>query len=216
MIFSRVGTIVFGLMVATPAMAGVTVIDFEDTDIQGQTVGDFYNGLGIKFDGLLFQDIDYGDFNFEEARVRDLRGIWGSDTDSEAVSTGFGISSVTIGFEATASAFNSLVFTVARMMDQEITVIGRDANTGDLYTHTIAGGTSQNDPSRTVEEIVLDLDQIFFGGSSVGAWTEIAVHNHGGFFGLDDISYLPSTPVPGVAPALAGLVGMVGLRRRRR
>ena len=211
--------IVLVSMLATPAMAGLTVIDFEDPDIQGpgQRIGDYYNSLGIKFDGLLFDDVDYGDLNFEEARVRDLRGMWGSDVDAEAVSTGWGISSVTIGFEAVGiDSLSSLSFSIARMMDQDITVIARDAISGELLTRSILGAETNEVTERTVEEIAFDFDTMF-GDEASGKWTEVAIHNHGGFFGIDDVAFLPSTPVvPGVAPALAGLAGLVGLRRRRR
>ena len=217
MAIQSTGILALGLMVAPAAMGGVTVIDFEDDDIQGEMIGDYYIDQGIKFDGLLFNEIEYGDFTFEEARVRDLRGMWGSDIDSEAVSTGLGLSSVTIGFEAVGgSVFETLAFSVARMMDQDISVIARDAVSGELSTWVLEGHETDNVTSRTVEEIFFDFD-VIFGSEASGLWSEIAIHNHGGFFGIDDVSYMASTPVvPGLAPALAGMAGLVGLRRRRR
>ena len=213
---SHFGIVALSLMMSAPAVAGVTLIDFEETDIQGDFICDYYADRGIKFDGLLFNDVDYGDFNFEESRVRDLRGMWGSDVDSEAVASGFGVTSVTIGFEATMSAFEDLSFSIARMMDQDITVIARDAVSGELYSRMMVGVETNEVTERTVEQVFFDFNAMFEGFGS-GKWIEVAVHNHGGFFGIDDVSYLPSTPVvPGVAPALAGMAGLVGLRRRRR
>lgn len=213
---SHVGIVLGSLLCSAHATGGVTLIDFEDIEIQDMFIGDYYSDKGIKFDGLLFDNVDYGDFNFEEARVRDLRGMWGSDIDSEAVSTGLGLSSVTIGFEATMSPFQSLTFSIARMMDQDITVIVRDAESGEIFTKDFLGAETNAVTERTVEEFSFDFDAEF-GDLGSGLWSEVAVHNHGGFFGIDDVSYLPSTPVvPGVAPALAGMAGLVGLRRRRR
>lgn len=204
------------LIISAPAAAGVTLIDFENPEIQGEFIGGYYADLGIKFDGLLFNEVEYGDFTFEESRVRDLRGMWGSDVDSEAVSTGLGVTSVTIGFEATMSAFENLSFAIARMMDQDITVIARDAVSGELFSRSVLAHESNAITERTVEEIFFDFNTEF-GELGSGQWSEVAVHNHGGFFGIDDVSYLPSTPVvPGVAPALAGVAGLVALRRRRR
>ena len=215
MIRSRFGIVALSLILSAPAAAGVTLIDFEDPEIQGSLVGSFYSDQGIKFDGLLFNEVDFGEFDFEESRIRDLRGMWGGDVDSEAVATGLGVSSVTIGFEATMSAFEGLSLSIARMMDQDITVIARDAVSGEIVSHMVSGVETDEITERTVEEVFFDFDLMFAGSS--GLWTEIAIHNHGGFFGIDDVSYLASTPVvPGVAPALAGMAGLVGLRRRRR
>lgn len=219
MIRSRSCMITLGLLIAAPATAGVTFLDFEDSGIANEAVGSYYEGLGIRFDGALFNNIEYGDFDFEDTHVRDLRGMWGSDVDSEAVATGWGLSSVTIGFESTGTGFESLSFSIARMMDQDITIVARDEGSGDVFTHTIYGVETDTISRRTVEQIAVDLDSLFFGlnGDSTGLWTEIAVHNHGGRFGIDDMSYLASTAVvPGAAPALALLAGVAGLRRRRR
>ncbi len=219
MIRSRSCIITLGLLLAAPATAGVTSLDFEDSGIANEAVGDYYEGLGIRFDGVLFNNIEYGDFDFEDTHVRDLRGMWGSDIDSEAVATGFGVSSVTIGFESTGAGFESLSFSIARMMDQDITIVARDAGSGEVFSHTIFGVETDSVSSRTVEQIAVELDNLFLGfnGDSTGLWTQIAVHNHGGRFGIDDMSFLASTPVvPGAAPALALVAGVAGLRRRRR
>lgn len=220
MIRSLSSMIAVSLLMAAPATAGVTFLDFEDEGIANEAVGDFYAGLGVKFDGVLFNSIEYGNFEFEDSLVRDLRGMWGSDVDAEVIASGWGISSVTIGFESTGAGFQDLSFNVARMMDQDITIVARDAVTGEVFSQTILGASDDSDPNvgRTVEEFAVDLDSLLLGfnENAVGLWSEIAVHNHGGMFGIDDMSFLASNSVPGAAPALALVAGVVGIRRRRR
>ena len=205
------------LLITMPASAGSVLLQFEEADLQGNLVGDYFADQGITFTGSLFSDIDYDDSPFNDALVRDLAGIWGSDVDAEAVASGSGLASATIGFEAFgAGPLSEVSFSVARILTQEITVIARDHASGLLFSHTFAGhDDGSQESTRTVEEFQVDLDSLF---GSVGPmqWTEIAIHNHGGMFGVDNVAYSASTPVvPGVG-AMAGLIGLAGIRGRRR
>lgn len=198
------------------ASAATVTLDFEDAALQGQTVGNYFESNGITFAGTLFTAVDYGGYPVSDPVVRNLRAMWGADIDTEAISTGSGAASATIGFEAVAgNVLSSVNFMVARIISQEITVIAREAGTGQLFTHTFASsGTGGFNDDRTVEEFAVNLDTIFAGLNS-RQWTEIAVHNHGGMFGVDNVNYEYSLEVPG-AGAIAGLLGIAGLRSRRR
>jgi hypothetical protein len=199
------------------ASAATYTLNFEETDLAGQTVGDYFASSGISFEGALFNAIDYGGYPVVDPVVRNLRGVWGSDIDTEAVSTGSGLSSATIGFEAVGgSVMSSLTFMVARIISQDITVIAREAGTNQLFTHTfLASGTGIN-ANRTVEEFEVDLNALFGAGLVGKQWLEVAIHNHGGLFGVDNVSYEASIPVVPGAGALAGFIGLAGLRGRRR
>ena len=206
-----------GLLVSSIAMADQVFLDFEQEELVGATLTDFYSDQGITFSGLLFDSVDQGDYDPADPVVRNLRGMWGADYDSEAVSSGFGVTSVTIGFEATNGGFEGLSFLVARIMTQDITVLARNAVTGEISSHFFTGSEETQQSGRTVEEFAVDLDSLFGSASAPGVWSEVAIHNHGGFFGVDNISYLAqSVPVPGLAPAMAGLLGLGAMRRRRR
>ena len=206
-----------GLLVSSIAMADQVFLDFEQEELVGATLTDFYSDQGITFSGLLFDSVDQGDYDPADPVVRNLRGMWGADYDSEAVSSGFGVTSVTIGFESTNGGFEGLSFLVARIMTQDITVLARDAVTGEISSHFFAASEETEQSGRTVEEFAVNLDSLFGSSSAPGIWSEVAIHNHGGFFGVDNISYLAqSVPVPGLAPAMAGLLGIGAMRRRRR
>jgi hypothetical protein len=199
------------------ASASTYTLNFEESDLAGQTVGDYFASSGISFEGALFNAIDYGGYPVVDPVVRNLRGMWGSDVDTEAVSTGNGLSSATIGFEAVGgNVMTSLNFMVARIISQDITVIAREAGTGQLFTHTFLASGSGINANRTVEEFAVDLDALFGTGLTGKQWVEVAIHNHGGMFGLDNVNYQASIPVVPGAGALAGLIGLAGLRGRRR
>lgn len=200
-------------MTASSAFGGVVSIDFEEEEIYGSVVGDYYSDRYIKFSGVLFDEVDLPFEDFSEPMVRDLNGVWGNDWDTEAVSTGSGLASAAIGFEVFgATSFEGLTFDVARAVDQEITVIAREAGTSEIFTHTFTA--TYDAAPRTVEEFTVNLEALFAGAES-RQWLEIAVHNHGGFFGIDNINYEYSVSVPG-AGAFAAMVGLAGLRNRRR
>lgn len=209
--------VVLPLLIAMPASAGSVLLQFEESDLQGSTIGDYFVDQGITFSGTLFNEIEYDETPFTDPLVRDLRGIWGSDIDAEAIATGSGLASATIGFEASGSdPLGDVSFSVARIITQEITVIARDYQTGQLFSHTfVASGDGSFGDGRTVEEFEVDLDALFT-GLAPRLWTEIAIHNHGGMFGVDNVSFAAALPVvPGVG-AIAGLIGLAGLRGRRR
>ena len=193
------------------------MLDFEQADLVGDAISDQFIDQGISFEGRLFEYADIGDYDLVVPTVRDLRGLWGGDHDVEAISTGFGLGSVSIGFEALSGAFEGLGFMVARVVTQDITVLARDASTGEIRSHTFYGSTS-DDPvlDRTVEEFAVDLDDLFLADGASTIWSEIAVHNHGGMFGVDNIGFDAVVVVPGVAPGLAGMLGLAAMRRRRR
>ena len=123
---------------------------------------------------------------------------------------------MSIGFEATGGAFDRLDLMVARVVTQHIAVLARDASSGEVGSHTFRGSTI-DDPvlNRTVEEFPVDLKALFPTGEGSTSWSEIAVHNHGGMFGVDDIAFRSVSVVPGVAPGPAGVVGLAAVRRRR-
>jgi hypothetical protein len=201
---------------ATLASAASVMLDFEDVDLQGQTLISQFESLGISFSGSLFNNIDYGNYAFEQAVVRDLRGAF-SDADVEAVSTGSGLTSATIGFESVAGqTLTAVDFMVARVISQDITIVAVENGTGQTFTHTFSATGPES--SRVVEEFLVNLDALFGNGFTSRQWSAVAIHNHGGMFGVDNVSYetQPSIPVvPGVG-ALAGFVGLAGLRGRRR
>lgn len=209
--------VALSLLITMPASAGSVLLQFEEADLQGGTVGDYFLDQGITFSGTLFNEIDYDESPFADAVVRDLASIWGGDVDSEAVATGSGLASATIGFEAFGTdALAEVSFSVARIITQEITVVARDFQSGQLFSHTFAAsGDGSMEDHRTVEEFEVDLDTLF-GGLTPMLWTEIAIHNHGGMFGVDNVGYAASTPIVPGAGAIAGLIGLAGLRGRRR
>ena len=206
-----------GLAVSSIATADQILLDFEQDEIAGSTVTNYYSDLGITFTGALFDFVDYGDYDAVDPVVRDIASLWGGDVDVEAVAMGSGLSSVTIGFEAVDAGLESLSFMVARILNQDITVVARDAVTGAISSHVFLGSNENSQSGRTVEEFEVNFDSLFGANSVSGLWSEVAIHNHGGFFGIDDVSYLAmSVPVPGVTPILAGLLGIGAMRRRRR
>ena len=192
----------------------ITIILSQNTLLKGQRPGVCITSSGrVK--------------TIKRLRVRIQNQAWGlgqlaqkkraTDHDVEAISTGFGLGSVSIGFEALSGAFEGLGFMVARVVTQDITVLARDASTGEIRSHTFYGSTS-DDPvlDRTVEEFAVDLDDLFLADGASTIWSEIAVHNHGGMFGVDNIGFDAVVVVPGVAPGLAGMLGLAAMRRRRR
>lgn len=201
---------------ASTASADQILLDFEQADLVGDTISDQFEDLGVTFEGRLFDHVDIGDYDVVVPTIRDLRGLWGSDHDVEALSTGFGLGSVSIGFEAMGGAFDGLSFLVARVVTQDITVLARDAVTGQIHSHTFYGASGGDSLGRVVEEFEVELDALFLTGGDSSIWSEIAVHNHGGMFGVDNIAFQSVVVVPGVAPGLAGVLGLVALRRRRR
>ncbi len=206
-----------GLAVSSIATADQILLDFEQEEIAGSTVTNYYSDFGVTFSGSLFNSVDYGNYDMVDPVVRDIRSMWGGDVDVEAVAMGSGLSSVTIGFEAVDQGLESLSFMVARILNQDITVLARDSVTGEISSHLFLGSDEHSQAGRTVEEFEVDLDSLFSSNSVSGVWSEIAIHNHGGYFGIDDISFLAmDAPVPGVTPVLAGLLGIGVMRRRRR
>jgi hypothetical protein len=200
-----------GLM-APAASAATYFIDFEN-QTEGSTITDAFQQYGITFGGTIFDSgYDYGNYPQEDVTVKNLRSIWGSDIDTEAVADGLGSASVTIGFESiNGEAMSGISFTVARIKSQDITVVALDSN-GILREHTFAASGSGINADRTVEEFSVSLDSIFNSVNGL-SFTSVGIHNHGGKFGMDNLAY--SLEVPG-AGAIAGLVGIAGLRRRRR
>ena len=180
----------------------------------------------LRVDGGV-DEVEYEDSPFNEARVRNLAGIWGGDIDSEAVSTGSGLASSTIGFEAFGSGpLSEVTFSVARILDQEITVIARDYTSGSLFSHTFAAvGDGSQQAGRTVEEFEVNLDDLFAGLDSM-QWTEIAIHNHGGMFGVDPCEACthyeqlaqeaPNAPSKAAAPEPAAVPRAKNLRSQAR
>lgn len=203
---------------ASMASANTVMLTFEDETMVGQTITDQFLSDGIRFSVDAFEGIDYGSYPFVDPVLRDLRGAWGSDIDTEAVSTGSGLASATIGFQSVDGlTLGSVDFMVARIVTQDITILAREAGTNAIFTYTFAStGTGSMSDNRTVEEFGVNLDSLFGTGLVGKQWVEIAIHNHGGMFGIDNLSYQASIPVvPGVG-ALAGFVGLAGLRGRRR
>ena len=151
--------VALSLLITMPASAGSVLLQFEEADLQGGTVGDYFLDQGITFSGTLFNEIDYNESPFTDAVVRDLAGIWGSDVDSEAVATGSGLASATIGFEAFGTdALAEVSFSVARIITQEITVVARGFQSGQLFSHTFAAsGDGSMEDHRTVEEFEVDV-----------------------------------------------------------
>lgn len=206
-----------GLALSSIATADQILLDFEQDEIAGSTITNYYSDLGISFAGVLFDSVDYGTYDAVDPVVRDIHSIWGGDIDVEAVAAGSGLASVTIGFEAVDAGLQNLSFMVARILTQDITVLARDAATGVISSHVFLGSNENSQSGRTVEQFEVDLDSLFSTNSVSGLWSEVAIHNHGGLFGIDDVSYLAmSVPVPGVTPILAGLLGIGAMRRRRR
>lgn len=203
---------------ASMASANTVMLTFEDESMIGQTITDQFLPEGIRFSVEAFENIDYGGYPVVDPVIRDLRGAWGSDIDTEAVSTGSGLASATIGFEAADNrTLGSVEFMVARIITQDITIVAREAGTGAIFTYTfLASGNGGMNDNRTVEEFAVNLDSLFGTGLVGKQWVEVAIHNHGGMFGIDNVHYEASIPVvPGVG-ALAGLVGLAGVRGRRR
>ncbi len=79
-------------------------------------------------------------------------------------------------------------------------------------------GSTSDDPAldRSVEAFSVDLNALLPTGGGSTIWSEIAVHNHGGTLGVDNIAFRSVSVVPGVVPGLAGVVDIAALRRRRR
>lgn len=203
---------------ASMAAANTVLLTFEDETMVGQTITDQFLSDGIRFSVDSFEGIDYGGYPVVDPVVRDLRGAWGSDIDTEAVSTGSGLASATIGFEAADNlVLGSVEFMVARIVTQDITIVAREAGTGAIFSYTFAAsGTGAMSDNRTVEEFAVNLDSLFGTGLVGKQWIEVAIHNHGGMFGIDNVNFQASIPVvPGVG-ALAGLIGLAGVRGRRR
>ena len=76
---------------ANPASADWIMLDFEQADLVGDTIGDPPTGLGITFEGRLFDRADIEGYDVVVPTVRDLRGLRGGDHDVEAIPTGFGL-----------------------------------------------------------------------------------------------------------------------------
>ena len=200
-----------GLM-APSASAASYFIDFENQP-EGSTITNAFQQYGITFGGTIFNSYPYGSYPQEDVTVKSLRSIWGDDFDTEAVADGLGSTSVTIGFESlNGEAMSNVSFSVARIRSQAITVVAV-AEDGTFYSHTFAAaGNSMNDQF-TVEEFSVSLDSIFAAPLNGLSFTSVGIHNHGGKFGMDNLAY--SMEAPGVG-TIAGLVGIAGLRGRRR
>ncbi len=197
------------VMSSSTAMAGsAQFLDFDDLE-EWTHINTQFVDQGVIFDGDLFRDDIFGDFDFFDPVVRDLTAIWGGDADTEAVAPGlFGLATATLSFEAVeGSVLEEVSFEIARRDNQEITVHAFAAD-GQEYTEFFdAPGWT----GLVIEEFEVDLD-VLFGAND---WIGVAVHNGGGQFAMDDLSFLRTPVVPGAGVLATIVPGLAGLRGRR-
>jgi len=205
----RNASIALILLAAGGSHAGQVDIDFNDQPL-GLIEADQFADQGVTFTGDLLPGLELP-FGLEDPRVSDLNGLFGTgDTDLEGIAPGwFGLASATIGFEANPGThLTDVTFDVARRRNQDITIVAT-TRSGDALSHTFEA----NGSFLTVEEFGVDLDAIFGGEFEYAA---VAMHNHGGTFGFDNILAASVIPLPHPAAlAGAGLAGLAPARRQR-
>jgi len=198
-------------VLATPVLAGDITIDFEDLT-SGTLISDQYASSGVLFTGDIWPNFNIDDFNFELGRARDLQSIFGGDDDIEGVSAGLFLGSSTIGFEVAQAGtyLNDVQFDVARKKNQDITVLALVEGQSNPLSHTFHGAAFWT--GIIVEEFQVDLTSLFGDFNYVG----VAIHNHGGTFGFDNITYsVAAIPTPTAALLGAGALAGLGATRRR-
>ena len=203
-----VGAIAVAMCSGVTQAASSHFLDFDHV-AEWTRINDQFIDEGIVFDGDLFRHHVLDDIDFMDPVVRNLTAIWGTDVDTELVAPGlFGLATATLSFEAVdGSVLNDLSFEIARRNNQDITVHAIAAD-GEQYTEFFeATGIT----GLVIEEFVVDLDSLF----GEKDWFGVAVHNGGGQFAMDDLSYLRTPAVPGAGVLAVVVPGLAGLRRRR-